>query len=272
MLRSSVYNSIKKGFNDGVYNSISLIKVNKEGQRETIIPHNKGKINGVARLDHIKHSIDRNLGAGSYVIECRTGPTSQSVHDRFNVEIKEPVLIPVKTDQGLQENIIDATNQQETMQNIELEDYLKLVRENADLKAQIKVLEMKDELYKELIQPFKNQGLNDGPQSISDRIFNSLSDQLPSIINIAEQFFNQRNKQIELKEKELNFKQGIKNKTTMPSNNPDQVVKRLEHLYYNDPIQFDNELDEMQNKDPELYSYVCEKLQLIEDEGGEEQE
>lgn len=268
MLKRSVYETIKKGLVDGIYKSVRLVKLLPNGDRQTMIPFTM-QGSSIARLEHIKLQLDKKLSAGTYIIECRTGNNNTTHIDGYEVIIKEPVTLSLNSE-GKTDPVIDATQDQENMQQIELEDYLKIVRENADLKAQVKVLEMQQEFYKEFIAPLKNGvGLSDNePRTTTDKILNTLSENIPVIASIFDKVLSQKDKSLELKERELNIKQGIKTKPVKAMNqklNPDDVVNELEELYYKDQELFNKALDQLSIENPELYEYACTELGIEDD-------
>lgn len=271
MLKKSVYENIKTGLQTGVYKNVRLVKKHEGGEREVLIPYARiGKTEeALSRIEYIKLQCDRKLSPGTYVIECRTGNTRGSLQDEFEVIIKPPILLPVKEDNP----IIDKTEEQETMQNIELQDYIKLLEENANLKADNKLLQMQLDMlkdFKDIVGKAQNTLNDPQPSSTSDKIINALSDNIPVIAGIFSEFMDQRKKHLELKERELNIKQGIKPMTSKPKKiNPDDVVRELQHLYETDADAFEAALDELEEKNPNLYEYCCNALGIEEDEEDE---
>jgi len=268
MLKKSIYDTIKQGFRNGIYKSIRLIRINEEGKRETVLPFSKmGELKySFDRLDHIKLQIDKKLPPGKYLIECNTGHGISNLKDSFEVIIKEPLLISEGNiiENKLQENIIDKTEDQEQMHNIDFEDYLQLIKECEKLKAQNALL------LTQLEMTNKMQGVNNlsdsEPKTITEKVFKSLDDNLPMVLNIFDKFITQRDKQLELKEKELNIKSGHRTMSKKTKVNPDKVVKELEALYDKDENLFNKALDELEDKDPNLYQYCCNALGIEDNE------
>lgn len=288
-MKRSVYEAIKTGLQNGVYKGVRLIRWHEGGDRDVLIPFSKigSTEQAISRLEHIKLQLDRKLEPGTYLVECRSGNTQSSLIDTFEVIIKAPVMVPMKTTEPKtdqeQDEIIDKTEDQESMPQIEYEDWLQLVRDNEKLKAENSLLLTQLSMYEK--GQMGNAPLNDpAPKTTTEKILSGLNDNLPTIIGVFNEFMDQRKKGLELKERELDLKEG--KKRIMPSKkqvqkiNPDDVVRDLQNLRMTDPDSFEDALDALEEKNPALFEYCCNALgielyddeDLQEEEGEEEQE
>jgi hypothetical protein len=265
MLTKKVYDTIKQGLTQGVYKNVRLIKKNENGTSEVLITWAQvGKPDeSLRRFEHIILLINKKLGAGNYVIECRTGEGRYSIKDSFEVTKKEPVQIQIvggEKKEGLKDETIDKTLEQETMQQIDWDDYVKLIKEVEALKAEKAVLILQLEMANKVpVQP-----LNDGPKTTLDKVLSSLNDHIPTALSIVDKIISQRDKQLEIERQKLDMKQSkptpLKNKFMT-----EQLVQELEGLYETDEEKFNQVLDELEQKDKKLYNTVCERLGLFED-------
>lgn len=286
MIRSRDWETIKKNIEDGVFKLIRLVKIIGGDQREIIVPFNNLKGEGNKALERflfIKSEIDSGrLQSGTYQIECRLTATNQGITKVYKFEIKEKNLPDV--------NVQDHTNKQDIEYEesmVDQDKYLKAVEEKYRLQAMVDVLTVERDFYKKLW--FENGSkvqhpLADAPQekTLADNITETVKETIPSLFNLAEQFFDMKRQERELKEKELNFsndKVKIKRNTnTMGKSIEQQAQELAQELEQLNDDELDIRLDEMEANKPELYELVCEILgidfddeQENENDGGNEQ-
>lgn len=279
MNKSQIYKAVTSGLEKGIFQSVRLVQV-KEGDRLVLIPFAKDAKDKNARWEHIKHTIDRKLGPGDYIIEARAGITPNSLKEQFSFKINS--ALPMKQDlqEGGAEEIQDHTINQEAMFNIDPEDYIETIKENERLKAELKNA---NDLIEVLRQNQNHQqGLNDA-QVVANPTMKLLEDSIPTALTLLDQLLSLRNKTLDLKEKELDYKNGQYKKVVNPKTKPKPKVKRamndneklleyFETLFEQDPDAAEVELDKLEKHDPETYDYVCEQLGLFDEEEGDEEE
>lgn len=264
MSKRAIYNLIKEGIESGIYKSVRLSKYNDNGEKETLMPFSKtSKVqDALSRLEHIKLQLDRKLPPGEYIIEAKTGHLNSSLTDSFAVTIKTPVTIAVSENKNNDEKIIDAINDQETMRDFDFDEYKDLIQENANLKAKIYGLELKIQILEDNL---KNKPLNDAP--IGNSFVKAIEEHIPSVVHIIDKFMEMTDNKIKLRNRELDLSEnGGTFKRKKIINNQDKILAKMEDLYENDPDSFELTLDELEKKDPKLYSFICEKMNLEEEE------
>ena len=264
MIKKSVQDAIKKGIEKDIYKSVALVRIDENGKRVFLIPHSH---NPTERFEHIKISVDKSLSPGNYCIECKTGKNSNTLTDKFPFEIKEPVMISL-TGKEEKENIIDSLELDNKMnENISFEDYVQLIKDKERLIAQNALLLTQLEIEQ---NKNKNISLNDSGagQTIQEKIIGSLSDNLPTVLNIFDRYMNQRDKDLQLREQAMNIKSGkttIKNNMIPKNINKDQMLNYLENLSIEDPEEFEKSLDDLKESDLDMYCYCLDKLGLEEE-------
>jgi hypothetical protein len=269
MLKKSIQDAIFKGIEKGIYKSVALVKVNEKGERIFLLTHSK---NPKERFEHIKIQLEKKLGPGVYSIECNTGNYRSSFKDCFEVIIKEPVLISLNN-QNKDSEIIDETQNQETMNEINFEDYINLIKDKERLTAQNALLLTQLEIEQ---KKNGNVSLNDSSGgTIGEKVINSLSENIPMVLSIFDKWMAQRDKDLELRERALNDKTGnkmIQKKINGNHFSKENLISHLEDLYLNNPEEFEKSLDKIQQTDPDLYNYCLQSLGLEETEEEEETE
>jgi hypothetical protein len=267
--------NVRKGLENEIYKSVRLVKSHVPEEERILIPYSKitDPSKAKARIDHIVYQIENVLGPGEYIIECRTGNNPGSMVDAFPIKIRErPVYTPPQAGEStaVQERIEDKTFEQEDMANFDFEDYVRLIKENEMLKAKVSLLMTQLEL-----EQTKPQ-LNDAVPSIGEKAFQALADNVPTILTIFDKYFQQRDRHMDIEEKKLNGRNGFKKKVRTnvveevePSR--EQKLEFMEELEESDPVAFDATMDEMQEKDPELYAYICKEMDLVDEDEEEEQ-
>jgi hypothetical protein len=283
MLSKRTYDKIRKGLEVKVWNVFRLVK--KEGDEDKVIM-NWGDVRGkvedkIKRLNYMREKIDRDLPEGNYEIQCRASNARLAVIESFPVEIKgkSTETLPVK------DNTEDKTNEQETMYQFDLDEYKKLVNENAQLKAINRVLEDERDMYKNIVMgksSLKVAGLNDGPtpveKSTAEVVMQGLSETLSPLAELAAKYMETQQQRIALEEKKIQL--GMVKKSPTKKLNPNNMTvrkiatesleDRIARLLEEDPIQADIELDELEANDPDEYDRICEVLGLFGEDEEEE--
>ncbi len=271
------FDKVEKGIKAGAYKVIRLLKKEEGKEDQTVFPWNKpGSV--LERFAYIKLKLDE-LPKGNYEIECRTSHTA-GIPQRYPIEIKDKQYISFTHSQEEIKKIKN-TEEPETVETmpheIDWDEYKELVRENERLKAQIAVMATQKELEE------KYKPLNDAPAGAG--IMAVINDHLPVAMSILDKFLSQRDKQLDLKDRELSLeesgrsgsgKRKVKRINKSMSDNSKQISKEeilesFQALSESDEAAFENELNALEQKDPELYDYICEEMGLFDEgeEGGE---
>jgi len=271
---SKVYQKIKSGLDSGIFKTLRLVNFDKDENPEILIPYSKLETKECySRLEMIKFKVENGeLPPGNYAIQCRSNWLKSGIVETFPLSIQERKMIPFKIpnkDETIEEPEVMISNQ------VDFEDYVDLIKENAKLKADLQFanlqLKMQADFYKDMLKQ-QPQALNDSAKekTTGERIFESIEAIAPSLMGLAEKMLDQRDKQITLEEKKLD-KVVVKKKGDMAKQKMDNLIKRLETLYEQDPERFDAEMDDLEQRNPEAYEYACKVLE-IEDEDEEEEE
>jgi hypothetical protein len=278
-MNKRLYDILKGGIERGIYTCICLIRTTG-GVREIVIPNNRiGEGRTVERLNYIKYQCEKNLPTGTYQIECKTGIRKSSLTEKFDFEIKPHATITVTTekkpDGTVQEQIVDKTLDQETMNQIDLDEYIKLVKECEHLRAQNAVLMTQMEMMK--ANPA--QGLSDAQapaNGVLGAVMKTLDDNLPTALSILDKFMEQRDKANDLKERELDLAEsGVvtkKIKKVAPVLDRNKILYKMQQLQQSDPGAFEATLNDFELKDPATYEYLCDQMNLWDEDEGEDQE
>lgn len=288
MLSNKTYRIIKDGILNGTYKRIRLVRITENLEREILITFNGyvrgGEESSVKRLDYIKNQLDRILLPGHYVIECSTTPNGNSgLVDSFKI-IKSPVTIPIineNSNNGSSENIENHTNNQESMTDFDIEEYKDLLQQLSKAQVTIEVQKLQiSHLQEQLAKaPLNDQGSGSG-------VMKMIEEHAPVVLSIFDKFLSQRDTAMSLKNRELTLaenghalnghsRNGQKKKfTKMPTQqkSKEEILQEMISLQETNPHSFDATMDEMENKDIELYDYICNEMGLFEDDSLQDQE
>lgn len=269
----NVFNSIKAGIDKGIYTTVRLVKMDGS-ERSVLLPYTKNggtKEAVLSRMEQIRHQLEKKLDPGEYVIEARMGNTPNSLFDKFPFTVKAPVMLTVQEKKNNTDEVIDKTNEQETMNDISMEDYIDLVRENEKLKADVKFLQLRLEL---MDNEYKSKPPALAENGVGGTIMKVLEDNLPTAINIFDKYMQQRDRSMDLKEKELNLADSgqVKSSKKKVVNGKERQLIVMQKLYEQDEDSFNKKMDELEQSDPETYDYICVKMDLVNEEGEEEEE
>lgn len=264
----------RNGLKKGIWKSVRLVKVDNEATT-IIIPWSKVSTEeALNRLDYIKHKLDNDLDSGNYQIQCKMNFTKHGITESFCFEVKERKIVSLST---IPKDNEDSTTTTETTimpNDIDFDEYIATIKENAELKAMNGVLERERDLYKHLYEDKTPVPLNDSPEqkTMTEKILEGLAGTAPVLLALGEKWMEQRDRKLSLEEK--------KNTTNKPmaqrirkrlkpmeeGESKEQLCDRLSLLCDNDPDAFESELDLLEQSDPELYDYVYENLGLEDSE------
>jgi len=262
---SKVYQKIKSGLDSGIFKTLRLVNFDKDENPDILIPYSKLETKECySRLEMIKFKVENGeLPPGNYAIQCRSNWLKSGIVETFPLSIQERKMIPFKIP-----NKDETIEEPEVMSNhqVDFEDYVDLIKENAKLKADLQLaniqLKMQADFYKDMLKQ-QPQALNDSAKekTTSERVFESIETIAPSLMGLAEKLLDQREKQISLEERKLD-KVTVKKKGDMAKQKMDNLIKRLETLYEQDPERFDAEMDDLEQRNPEAYAYACKVLEI----------
>lgn len=282
LVDDSDFAKIETGIKRGVYRTIRLIC--DDGKDSIIVPFNR--MNDQVQTDeHTAKVLDRLKGiifrltekseVGKYIVQCRSTYNKSGICDNYKFEVVEdkPIqVIPIKKDNDDETEFANYTQ----MESIELKDYLKLVKECEEAKARCAVLQTELEMYK---SGMMNKSLSDESSVVkttSDKLFELAENSLPSIVNLFDKILAQRDKQLDLKERELSMGFSPKRKAGVNSglekiNLFNSETKRIANLFSMNEEQANDALDVIQESNPELYNYIVKKLGIEEGDSSEDQ-
>jgi hypothetical protein len=263
---------VKKGIDEGVYKMVRLLQRQKQGSKfvdNVIITCNKmGKEHALSRLKHIELELVNDLPPGRYIIQAYTGSTQSSMKKNFEVDKTAPIRI-LESKAGSEnksETVHDYTHHQE--EPMTTEEYRKLIQENADLRADNRMLLFEIDSLKREINRLDSGSLNDSGNAFAP-VIETLKEYAPGIIGLAEKYLDNKDREISLKERSIN-KVPLK-KTSMPKKDPrEEMVDYIDELLDSNPEKANEELDKLEESNLELYNYVVDELGLSEEETEEE--
>lgn len=283
-MRTADWIKIKKMVEAGTYKMVRLCKVDPDGSMKPIIAYNKvtsKKLECLDRLEFIKSRIS-SLPVGLYQVQCKVSPTNHALVDVYDLEIKDKQVIHINANGSHQ--VIDKTSEQEDMgHQIDFHDHIKLIEDNAELRAQVNQLTVERDMWKQMYQDAPTQpALSEGPvekeKTIAEIGIQALSENVSVILPaLAEQFFGLKNRQLDLEEKKLMSNQNQRPVKRLPLRKAqerdldaeaEQMADALDQIQ--DDEEFNQQLDELEQADPDLYNKVGDLLGLFEE--GEEQQ
>jgi len=278
MSNKKSFDKVRSGIESGIYKLIRLVK-----DGEAIISWNKNSREElVKRFEYIQHKLN-DLPAGKYELEVCVSNTRQGLKESFPLVVTEKKTITIQNHNIVkgetEDKIIDVTKDQETMNEIDFEEYKDLLKKNANLTAINEVLKLKVEY---LEKQLSERPLNDAPVGTGGKIIETISEHIPTALHIFDKFLDQRDRQMDLKDRELSLQEnGLssggrrkvkKIKVDAQQKSKEEILSEMETLSDSNPDAFEATLDEMESKDPELYDYICEQLGLFDNDEETEQE
>lgn len=279
------WDRLKKELENGIYKMIRLVQILPDGEARVIITYNKFTKAGelINRFNYIRNKVDTGqLTPGDYELHLRVSPTNNTMVDVLKFSIKPKSVV-------LSDTIVDKTSEQETeeMNSVDFDDYVNLIKANADLKATNNYLIQELEFYKRELKFYQDNRSNtpatlqDAPQekSTAEIITNTIGDAFASAVPIMEKYFDMQSRRLDLEEKKISENPKPKTlKKKMGKSIEEIAEKTADELYeleQTNPEEFDRRLDVLEERNPELYEMVCEILGIEvdeEDEGEGEQE
>jgi hypothetical protein len=277
MSNKKSFDRVEKGIKAGAYKTLRLLKKDEKGAEQIIYSWNKAGTDSVKeRFEFIKMKLPE-LGSGSYLIECATSHTS-GIKEKFPIDIieKQYVSFTHTADEVKKINTEEPQTVETMPHEIDWEEYKELVKENERLKGQIAVLSTQRELEE------KYKSLND-PAPASG-IATMLQEYAPTALQIFDKFLSQRDRQMDIRERELSLEEsglsssGTKKKIkriAKPSQEKqvtkEDILLSFQQLSESDPEQFEAELDALEEKNPELFDYICQQMDLYDSDEVEEE-
>ncbi len=273
-MSKNIFNSIKIGIERGVYTTVRLVQL-VDDKRTILMPYNKiggNKEQALHRLETIKFQLEKKLEAGTYVLEARMGDTANARCDSFEYILKAPVMLQPSTKKSSvhDEEIIDKTKEQETtMAEISMQDYIDKIEEVAKLRSDIEMLKLRIEIMSNAQQ---QTALSEPASTIGNTVMKVLEDHLPTAMSIFDKFMEQRDRSLSLKDRELSLSENgnTKYKKKAVVHPRDKKASDMERLMNSDEEAFNNEMDRLQDTDIEMYNYICDKLDLVDEEEEEQ--
>ena len=265
---------IRTSIESGIYKMVRLVRIDEKGVSDVIAPYNKkvGK-EALERFDYIQMKCS-TLPPGNYEVHCKIGANSNSICDKFKLTIKDRrmITIPVVDANGVE----DKTKEQITMEQIDLQDHIDLIKKCAQLEANEGVLKGEVEFYKKQMEMLQtqltNKSLSDGEGESKSGLAKVLEDTAPAIVNSLDKFLDILDKRENNKSKQLSDnkvkKIGMAKKQSIEDIAND-YADLLEPLMESDPDKFNEQLDVLEQEQPDVYDIVCELLELEDEEGGE---
>lgn len=266
---------VRKGIDEGLYTRVRLCRPVKKGSKvedEVLITFNRpGKDHCLQRLKNIQFELENGLIPGKYSIQATTGQTNTSLKKIFEVEVHAPIKIQssynVPSGQNKEENVHDYTRDNST-DSMTLEDYKKTLDVMAELKAENRFLKMENDMLTRENQKLSSMGpLDDNTGSSMGMLADTLKELAPAILGTVEKFMEQRDREITLKENSYSSgKVPFKKKASKPKKEAtaDDVVDYIDNLFATDEDKANEELDKIEQENPDLYKYICQQLGLEE--------
>jgi len=248
-----------------------------DGTTDPLIPFSKVSEpeEALNRISHIEMKIKQGLTPGLYQIQARAGHTRGSLTDVFDFDISDTLPILIKPGEEKPEEAMSSLNY-----SFDMEEYKDLLKENARLNAERKMMDMEVEFWKKKAMDAPSNLAEQQPEKTTwDFVAKVLEDIGPPLIGMGSQWMEQRDREITLAEQAAKEKAQTQKK--LPSNRMakktfSQVleikVNRLTGLEQEDPEAFEEELDELEQKDPRMYAAVCERMGIEEYEEEELEE
>lgn len=270
-----VCDKVRKGIEEGLYTKVRLCRLIKKGSKvdsEILITFNRpGKDHCLQRLKNIEFELNNGLEPGKYLIQATTGQTNTSLKKNFEVEVFAPIKIQssytVQSPSKGDENVQDYTKEN-SVDSMTLEDYRKTLEQMAELKAENRFLKMENDMLTRENQRLANIGPMDDAGN-GNMVLDTLREFAPSVMGAVEKFLEQRDRDLTLRENSQNKVPFRKPSSKKQEPTYDDMVNYIDSLFATDDDKANEELDKIEEKDPQLYQYICTKLGLETDESEE---
>ena len=182
------------------------------------------------QYEYIKYRL-LDLPDGTYILSCARDSTLKKDVTRYEVikDSETPEVIQAKR------SIVSKNSSNIDMENISLEDYIDLVKENERLKAENAVLQTQLKMTEEF---YKEKTLSDPGAVGASKTVEIIKELAPSALGLLSEFMNQQSRKLDLEEKRLNQTQPAKGRIINRSN-----LETLDSLkaQLNKALQLDNE-------------------------------
>jgi len=280
MMKQRDWDKLKKELQAGTWKMIRLVELLPDNETHIVVPFNSASKPDevLTRLAYIKKKVDNGLPAGDYQIECRVTPTNARLVDVFPFTIKPKQIT-------LRDDVEDKTKEQieDMPNNVDFDDYVDLIKENAELKAQNSVLIQEVNFYKKELDLYRQNKTHPSLQenapekSTTEIIVSTIGEGFASAVPIIQEMFNLQHRKLDIEEKKLtntkkpNAKKTMGKKQTIEER-AQEIADELYNIEEENPDEFDRRLDELEEKDASLYELVCEILGIEEEEEEDEEE
>lgn len=265
-INQHVYKSIRLVDGDGTTNLTSFNRSGKGAEEQ--------RKNCIEKLDSIISFVKIRGEVGRFYIDCRNFYAQKTKADLVPINVVECKPKEL-TGENNKEEIIDLTAQQE-MEQIELKDYLKIVEEKERYRAEAAVLATENEILKKQLALYGDSGMGLGQaptpvNTASDRLLTFAQEALPSVVALLDKYLGQREQMIEMKKAQMSDAPRPQNNNAKYTIWNNRAVS-IANLMNSNQEAADRMLDDIQEKNPEMYKYICEKLGIEEGgDGGEDE-
>jgi hypothetical protein len=239
-----------------------------DGTTDPLVPFSKvsGPDEALNRLSHIEMKIKQGLTPGEYQIQARAGHTRGSLTDSFDFEVSDSLPILIKPGEEKPEDPMSLNY------SFDLEEYKDLLKENARLTAERKMMDMEVEFWKKKAMEAPANLADQQPEKTTwDYIAKVMEDIGPGLIGMGSQYMEQRDREITLQENAAKSKAQPQKKlaaSRMAKKTFNEVleikVNRLTGLEQTNPEAFEAELDKLEQDDARMYAAVCEAMGIEE--------
>lgn len=265
-------NQVRKGIQEGLFKAIRLVRINANEEREVLVPYSRAAYpsEANARFEFIKAEL-KSLPAGTYVIEAKTGNLNSSLTKSFKIIIHASLPSGGTHETHSKEEYLNPET--ESMSDyFDIDEYKELIKRNAQLEANEKVLLLEINLLKTQLA---EKGLSEAAPA-QGTLMKALEENMPVIGSIFDNYFKLQDKRMDLENRKMDLADSIptkRKKKIRPDQSRALILDKMRDLQANDPDSFEATLDDMDEDDPELYDYVCQQLGIeFEDEEEEEEE
>lgn len=269
MTFKKAFDKVKKGIEDGIYRTVRLVQIDTEGERKVIVPYSKLKLpEALERMKYIQNKVNSHgLTPGNYTLEAKSDFRTSGMTDSFDFVIAPKIIhIPSDLSDAGEKTVTPLIT--ESMSEMDMEELKQLYKENADLRAEVKFYRAELERVEGELR--SKQGLSDAAPQVHP-VLSAVKEFAPGILALADKYFENQDRKLTLAEnaQKNGFKKVAKRKEpgVWKGLTYQQLLSELDNL---DDDQLEIELEEIQEKDPDLYAQVYPEF--YEEEGEEQQQ
>ncbi len=226
MLPQKLYTRLKNDLNTGVYKTLRLVKKVPDKPDEVLAGFNRTSDLEAAlvRLEHFKRLLNGEIGEGLYEIHAKS--TISGLIEKFPVQVHGKNKNPELEHRSGLETIISSSEQFEDSEFMDIEEFKRMLRQNADLEAKVAVLTIERDWYKKMSDGRESQALSDKSEGWKDKLADLGKDAVPGFINLMDNLITMRKEQYQAKQTERDGKVQLKNKPVTKID-PDKRTKDL---------------------------------------------